>query len=358
MNKFNISGFENNKLKNLFVYLKINIYHRNQILNWIHKKGVSNFTLMSNISKIIRYKLYNLCSIKFPIIEKEDISNDGTIKWLFKVAKNNYIECVYMPEGERGTLCLSSQVGCLLKCSFCNTGIHGFNRNLYSSELIGQLYVAKKRLKYLLKNNIINFNIEISNIVVMGMGEPLLNFNNLSSFLLIIRDNSLYNISKRHIVVSTSGIIPGIHDLYIYNDVCLAISLHFTDNILRSKYMPINKKYKIDNLFKFFSLYKNVLNSEKITVEYIMLHDINDSNYYAYKLIKLLKDCIYKVNLIQFNVVKNLNYSTSLIERVYFFQYILKKSGLIVTIRKVKGLDINASCGQLFGKFINKKNKN
>ncbi|QQG46907.1 MAG: 23S rRNA (adenine(2503)-C(2))-methyltransferase RlmN [Candidatus Azosocius agrarius] len=355
MKKINIAGFEIIKLKKLLKILNVNYFHGIQILKWIHKKGVCNFILMSNISKLVKYKLFNLCIIKFPIIEKEEISSDGTIKWLFKISKNNYIESVYMLEENRITLCLSSQIGCVLNCSFCNTGKHGFNRNLYSSEIVGQLYVIKKRLYYLYINNIIfSFN-EISNIVIMGMGEPLLNFNNLSSFLLLIRNNSFYNISKKHIIISSAGIIPGIHDLYIYNDVSLAISLHATNDLLRTKLMPINKKYNINMLFKFFCLYKNVLFDAKITIEYIMLKGINDYNYYAYKLIKLLNDDIYKINLIQFNIIKNVNYVSSLMERIYCFQNILKQGGLIVTIRKIKGLDINASCGQLFGKFVNKK---
>lgn len=355
MKKINISCFEISKLKELLFILNINYFHSKQILYWIHKKGVSNFFLMSNISKNFCYKLSKLFVVKFSIIEKEEISYDGTIKWLFKVSKNNYIESVFMPEENRGTLCLSSQVGCYLNCSFCCTGLHGFNRNLYSSEIISQLYVVKKRLNFLFFNKIISFNIKISNIVIMGMGEPLLNFNNLSSFLLLIRDINLYNLSRKHIIVSTSGIIPAIHDLYIYNDVLLAISLHSTNNILRSILMPINKKYNIDNLFNFLKIYKKVLGFDKITIEYIMLYNINDNNYYAYSLVKLLKDYIYKINLIQFNLVKNINYSSSLIEKIYFFQNILKKSGFFVTIRKVRGFDINASCGQLAGKFINKK---
>ncbi|WP_339044930.1 23S rRNA (adenine(2503)-C(2))-methyltransferase RlmN [Candidatus Zinderia endosymbiont of Aphrophora alni] len=327
-----------------------------QILRWIYKYNIRNFNEMTNISKKIKRKMNMLFYISIPNIINKKISNDGVIKWLMGFNNKNYFETVLIIKNYKATLCISSQIGCIIKCLFCYTGSLGFKKNLNISEIIGQLLQVKHELKY---NNFFYFikNINITNIVFMGMGEPLLNFKNVLATLKIITNINLFAISKKHIILSTSGIIPMIKKLSLECPVSLAISLHASNNKLRNKLVPINKKYSLKKLLKSCKNYIKYSPKKNITFEYCMLNKINDYKYHAYEILKLIynkkkkKMLNCKFNLIPFNIFPKTNFKSSSENRIKKFANILIKAGIITTIRKTKGFSINASCGQLIGKL-------
>ncbi len=307
---------------------------------------------MNNLSIQMRKKLYDIACITLPIIVKIFYSQDGVIKWLLDV-NGDYIETVYIPEIKRHTLCISTQIGCMMNCTFCATAQLGYKRNLLVSEIIGQVLLVNIWLRdnaYLYNKKIVT----ITNVVFMGMGEPLLNFNNVISAIHLLLDNNGFNISKRRITISTSGIVPNIYKLVNYIDVVLSISLHATNDILRNKIMPINTIYNIQNILLAAKKYIHYskANKGKISIEYIMLKNINDHVYDAYQLIKILSVLPSKVNLIVFNKVLGTNYHSSSMSNMLKFRQILLEHNLFTTIRKIRGNDISASCGQLFRKFI------
>lgn len=352
--KINLLNINKKELNNFLNKIGEKPFRANQIMKWIYGNYCNNFNSMLNINKKLRNKLNNIATIYSPKIKKKEYSKDGTIKWTFKI-ENQEIETVYIPNKKKSTICISSQLGCPLKCDFCLTGKQGFNRNLKVFEIIGQIWSIAKKIyfskKYVYK--------PITNVVIMGMGEPLLNFKNITKAIDIMLDKEGFNFSKRKITLSTSGISPMIKKLAYKTDIKLAISLHAPNNDIRNKIMPINKKYNIENVLKNakFFLKKTKANNKKITIEYIMLNQVNDDTKHAYQLIKHLKNIPSKINLIPLNTFTNSKYKTSCKKKILSFSEILIKNGFVTTIRKPRGKDIQAACGQLSGKIINKKIK-
>ena len=316
-----------------------------QIWKWLYAKGSKKFDDMSDVSLKFRENLKNNYQIKLPLINKDETSQDGTRKWLFGLEDGNEIETVFIPDSNRGTLCVSSQVGCTLSCSFCYTGTMKLVRNLSVSEIIGQILVAKNLL-----NDWGNKTQDrtITNIVMMGMGEPLYNYNNVLEALKVFSDGEGLSISKRRITLSTSGVVPYLNKLKEDIDINLAISLHAVKNSIRDQLVPINKKWPIEKLLECLLEYPNISNARRITFEYVMLKGVNDSKEDAKKLVSLLSPFPAKVNLIPFNPWPKSLYESSSPETIKNFSDIVCKGNIItVTIRKQRGSDISAACGQL-----------
>ncbi|QCI19349.1 23S rRNA (adenine(2503)-C(2))-methyltransferase RlmN [Buchnera aphidicola] len=347
INKINLLDFDKQKMHSFFLSIGEKQFRVNQIMNWIYKYYCNDFNKMTNLNLLLRNKLNNIACIYSPKFSKEQISLDGTIKWSVEIG-NKFIETVYIPEKKRSTICVSSQIGCILKCKFCSTGYQGFNGNLSVSEIVGQIWNASR----IIKNQTGKKNTSITNIVFMGMGEPLLNIKNLIPALKIITDSSSFNISKRRVTVSTSGIVPGLEILRSAIDVNLAISLHASNDKIRNLIMPINKKYSIKSILSEVRKYlkTSTANHGGVTVEYVMLKNINDSSNNAKELAVLLKNTPSKINLIPWNRFIGTNYESSSYNTIENFSKILRKKGFITTIRKNRGKDIKAACGQLAGK--------
>lgn len=343
--KINLLGLDQQGLLDFFKNLGETPFRARQVLQWIHQRGVTDFDLMTDISKNLRTQLKEIAEITAPKVILRKPSNDGTQKWLLQMPDGNAIETVFIPEDDRGTLCVSSQVGCLLTCQFCSTGTQGFNRNLSTSEIIGQLWVAVRELS---KENG-HHDRHVTNIVMMGMGEPLLNFDNVVPALKLMLDDYAYGLSKRKVTVSTSGIVPQIYDLKNACQVSLAISLHAPNDQLRAEIMPINKKYPLQELIKACKDYVGHDPHKNITFEYVMLQEVNDFPHHAEELIALVKNLPCKFNLIPFNPFPNTKFTRSSNNRIHQFKRILEEGGLVTTIRKTRGDDIDAACGQLVG---------
>ncbi len=343
--KINLLDLDRQGLEDFFTGIGEKSFRATQVLKWIYQFGVSDFEAMTNLGKALREKLAGQAEIRVPEIVAEQVSDDGTIKWLLKLDSGNSIETVFIPEAERGTLCISSQVGCALECSFCSTAQQGFNRNLSCGEIIGQLWAANKALKCMPRNERV-----VSNVVMMGMGEPLLNFDNVVRAMSLMTEDNAYGLSKRRVTLSTSGVIPAMDRLKQVSNVSLAVSLHAPDDALRDTLVPLNKKYPIAELLAACKRYVEGEHKRKITFEYVMLAGINDSPAQARQLARLLKDIPSKVNLIPFNPFPQTDYRTSDREHIDRFRDILMKAGLITVTRKTRGEDIDAACGQLAGK--------
>ncbi len=346
MKKINLLDLNRNMMENFLLNLGEKKFITYQIMDWIYKKFCFDFLLMTNVSKKLKLKLLNLTVIKLPIIYKIKYSIDGVIKFILNV-DNDFIETVYIPEMNRRTLCISTQVGCAINCSFCATGKMGFKRNLQVWEIIGQILVVSNFIK---KRFFFIKSMYITNIVFMGMGEPLLNFDNLINSIKIILDKYGLFFSKRKVVISTSGIIPSIYKLINLIDVILTLSLHAPNNFLRNRIMPINIKYNLHDILKAMNSYVNYSKSNKgkLNIEYIMLNNINDSYDCANQLVNLLKNFYVKINLIPFNSIKNCVYIKSNDKQILNFHKFLKKNKIFSFIRKTRGFDIDASCGQLY----------
>ena len=343
-------------------------FRAKQLLRWIHQSGEADFDGMSNLAKVLREKLSATAVVKPPEVISEHISTDGTRKWLMNVGSGNGIEAVFIPESRRSTLCVSSQVGCALACTFCSTGRQGFNRNLGVAEIIGQLWWANKALattkeEVVSENNSISeikqvrpaeHNYKVSNVVMMGMGEPLANFENVVSALDLMLDDNAYGLSRRRVTVSTSGLVPAIDRLSERCPVALAVSLHAPNDMLRDELVPINKKYPLKELLASCQRYLKTAPRNFITFEYIMLAGINDSISQARELVKLVKDTPCKFNLIPFNPFPNSGYKCSSSEAIRQFRDVLMQAGLISTVRKTRGDDIDAACGQLAGRVLDR----
>jgi len=340
-------------------------FRAKQLLRWIHQSGEADFTGMSNLAKVLREKLSATAVVRPPEVISEHISVDGTRKWLMDVGAGNGIETVFIPESGRRTLCISSQVGCALECTFCSTGRQGFNRNLSVAEIIGQLWWANKVLAAtkeeatLRTKNFVSertkactseHNYKVSNVVMMGMGEPLANFENVVSALDLMLDDNAYGLSRRRVTVSTSGLIPAMDRLSERCPVALAVSLHAPNDMLRDQIVPINKKYPLKELLAACRRYLNTAPRDFITFEYIMLAGVNDSVAQACELAKLVKDTPCKFNLIPFNPFPNSGYKCSSSEAIHRFRDVLAQAGLVSTVRKTRGDDIDAACGQLVGR--------
>ncbi len=323
-----------------------------QVLKWIYQYGITDFSQMTTLSKALRKKLSDIAHIQLPKIISQQISKDGTCKWLLQLDNNNSIETVFIPGKDRGTLCISSQVGCALDCGFCATGKQGFNRNLTTGEIIGQLWIASQALgDYKYKNR------TISNIVMMGMGEPLLNFDNVVSAMSLMMEDCAYGLSRKRVTLSTSGLVPAIDKLAKTSDVSLAISLHATNNELRNNLVPINKSYPIEELMQACKRYAKIHIVDTITFEYVMLDGINDSEAEARMLIKLMNGIPAKINLIPFNPFLGTDYKCSKTSVIDKFRDILIKGGVFAITRKTRGDDIDAACGQLVGKVMARAKK-
>ena len=339
-------------------------FRAKQLLRWIHQFGKDDFVEMSDLAKGLREKLSVVATIEPPEVLSDHIAADGTRKWLLSVGSGNGIESVFIPEANRGTLCVSSQVGCALDCSFCSTGKQGFNRNLTVAEIIGQLWWANNALKATpvdapilndgAKINLVDKNRAVSNVVMMGMGEPLSNFENVVTALDLMLDDNAYGLSRRKVTVSTSGLIPALDRLRERCPVALAVSLHAPNDALRDQLVPINKKYPIKELLAACQRYLTAAPRDFVTFEYVMLDGVNDSVQQAHELVKLVQDTPCKFNLIPFNSFPGSGYQRSSAEAIRVFRDVLMQAGLIVTVRKTRGDDIAAACGQLAGQVLDK----
>ncbi len=329
-------------------------FRARQILKWVHQFGKSDFSQMSDLSKGFRDKLSKIAMISVPQVMNDYVAADGTRKWLLSVGERNGIESVFIPEASRGTLCVSSQVGCALACAFCSTGRQGFNRNLTVAEIIGQLWLANKLLNDSACDQSQLPQRQISNIVMMGMGEPLANFENVVVALDLMLDDHAYGLSRRRVTVSTSGLIPAMDRLRERCPVALAVSLHASNNALRDYLVPINKKYPIKDLLAACQRYLQSAPRDFITFEYVMLDGVNDNACHAKELVKLVKDVPCKFNLIPFNAFPHSGFNRSSPESIRVFRDILMQAGLVVTVRKTRGDDISAACGQLAGRVHDK----
>ena len=323
-------------------------YRAAQFMKSLYHQYESNFDNYTTFSKVLRSKMQEFSTLEVPQIVSEKTSKDGTIKWLLKMKEGNAIETVYIPEKKRGTLCISSQIGCSLNCSFCATGAQGFNRHLTTAEIIGQVWVAAKVLGQSTKNR------RITNVVLMGMGEPLANYSRVLPALKIMLDDFGFGLASRRVTVSTSGMVPYINQLKQDIDVSLAVSLHAPYDLLRNTLVPLNKKYNIETLLNACKDYVKDKRKAKITFEYTLIKDVNDKTDHARALIKILADVPCKINLIPFNPFPGNDYQRSLPESIERFQNICEKSRIVTTVRKTRGDDIDAACGQLAGEFLDR----
>ncbi|HHJ38460.1 MAG: bifunctional tRNA (adenosine(37)-C2)-methyltransferase TrmG/ribosomal RNA large subunit methyltransferase RlmN [Methylothermaceae bacteria B42] len=340
--KVNLMGLDRRALENFFTGLGEKPFRARQVLKWIHDRGVVDFGAMTDLSKALRERLSQLAEIPVLNEVRSQQSTDGTRKWLLELTDGNRIETVFIPEARRGTLCVSSQVGCALNCAFCATARQGFSRNLTAGEIVAQVWHARQMLG----------EGHISNVVLMGMGEPLLNFDAVVSALDLMMDDLAYGFAKRRVTVSTAGLVPAILRLGQESDASLAVSLHATTDSLRDELVPINRKYPLTQLmeacYEFIHLERQ--KGRKITWEYVMLDGINDSPEDARRLVKLLSKMPSKINLIPFNRFEGAPYRCTPPERIARFQAILQAAGFLTTVRKTRGEDIDAACGQLVGK--------
>ncbi|OZG74098.1 23S rRNA (adenine(2503)-C(2))-methyltransferase [Hahella sp. CCB-MM4] len=345
--KTNLLGMSRVQLEVFFEALGEKKFRAAQLMKWIHQLGVTDFDQMTNMSKVLREMLKSIAEIVVPEIIYEDHSADGTRKWVMRMSGGSSIETVYIPDGGRGTLCVSSQIGCSLDCSFCSTGKQGFNRNLTSAEIIGQLWIAARSFG----NGDVSKERSVTNVVFMGMGEPLLNFDNVVPACDIMMEDFAYGISKRRLTVSTSGLVPMIDKLGEVTDVSLAISLHAPNDPLRDVLVPVNKKYPIKDLIAACQRYLNNLpDKRRITIEYTLIEGVNDQVEHAKELVALLRPLPCKINLIPFNPFPNNDYKRPSRNAVMRFQKVLNEAGYVATIRTTRGDDIDAACGQLVGR--------
>lgn len=321
-------------------------FRARQLKRWMHHFGESDFTRMSDLARSLREKLVGTASVLPPRIVGDSVAGDGTRKWLLDVGNGNAVEAVFIPETNRGTLCISTQAGCTLACQFCSTGRQGFNRNLSLAEIIGQLWLANRELGAIPGGERV-----ISNVVLMGMGEPLLNFDHTVSALKLMIDQDAYGLSRRRVTLSTSGIVPMIDRLREECPVALAVSLHAPDDALRDRLMPINRKYPLADLLAACSRYLECAPRDFVTFEYVMLEGVNDSDEHARQLADLVSRVTCKINLIPFNPFPNSGFVRSPRRVIDRFSEILNSAGIVTTTRKTRGDEIDAACGQLAGKI-------
>lgn len=351
--KLNLLGLNQSQLEAFFESIGEKRFRAGQLMKWIHHFGIDNFDDITNFGKALKEKLKEKAEIRGPEIVSQNISQDGTRKWIVKVDSGNLIETVYIPQNNRGTLCVSSQAGCGLDCSFCSTGKQGFHSNLTAAEIIGQVWIANKSFGTIPGK----IDRAITNVVLMGMGEPLLNFDNVIVAMQVMMDDLGYGISKRKVTLSTSGVVPMIEELSKHVDVSLAISLHAPNNALRNQLVPINKKYPLEQLLDAGLKYISGLGEKRVlTIEYTLLKGVNDQPEHAQQLIELLKSIPCKINLIPFNPFPHSGYERPSNNAVRRFQDMLYNAGFNVTTRTTRGEDIDAACGQLVGQ-INDRTK-
>ena len=338
-------------------------FRARQVFRWIHQAGVAEFAQMTDIARSLREKLHQQAVVQAPAIKLLHRSADDTRKWLFDVGVGNGIEAVFIPESDRGTLCVSSQVGCALECSFCSTGRQGFNRNLSVAEIVGQLWVAQHSLKAEANRIASNHGAgeiaerPVSNVVMMGMGEPLANFENVVTALGVMLDDHAYGLSRRRVTVSTSGLVPAMDRLAERCPVALAVSLHAPNDALRDRLVPINRKYPLAELMAACRRYLAHAPRDFITFEYVLLAGVNDQPAQARELVELVRDVPCKFNLSPFNPFPDAGYEKPGGEAMRVFREILQDAGHVVTTRKTRGDDIDAACGQLAGRVADKSGR-
>ena len=350
--KVNLLGLSRQQLEDFFTDLGEKRFRAQQVMKWIHHQGVIDFADMSNLGKGLREKLGSLATITPPEIADQQDSADGTRKWAIRVTGGALVEAVLIPEAGRATLCVSSQVGCSLDCKFCSTGKQGFQRDLTAAEIIGQVWLAinsydgwqsgKGRI--------------VTNVVMMGMGEPLLNFDNVVSAISLMTDDLAYGLSKRKVTLSTSGVVPALDRLAEFSDVSLAVSLHAPNDEIRNQIVPINRRYPIQQLLQSAKSYIDAQSDRKrvVTIEYTLLAGVNDQPEHARELSTLLKDFPCKINLIPFNHFPNSGFERPSGNAVSRFWQVLVDAGFIVTVRSTRGDDIDAACGQLVGEVVDR----
>jgi 23S rRNA (adenine2503-C2)-methyltransferase len=341
----NLLDFDAERLSGFLAEIGEKPFRARQLMRWIHQFGRAGFDDMSDLSKDLRAKLAAGATVQAPSVMADSTAADGTRKWLLSVGAANGIETVFIPETGRGTLCVSSQVGCALECAFCSTGRQGFNRNLTVAEIIGQLWWANRALGTAPRGERV-----ISNVVMMGMGEPLANFDNVVSAMKIMLDDDGYGLSRRRVTLSTSGMVPAMDRLAGQLPVALAVSLHAPDDELRDRLVPINRKYPLKELMAACKRYIRVAPRDFVTFEYVMLDGINDSVEQAKQLVTLVKGVSCKFNLIPFNPFPDSGFERSSSERIGAFRDVLMRAGLVTTTRKTRGGDIDGACGQLAGR--------
>lgn len=347
MDKINLLGLNRAGLAHCLCELGVRPSRAGEVLQGIHQQGITDIAQLVNLNKTLRLQLKQVATIGLPKIVACQQSQDGTIKWLLKLQCGNCIETVFIPEAKRGTVCVSSQVGCGLNCSFCVTGKQGFNRNLSAAEIIAQVWVVKQQLS--------QFNKQLSrcitNVVMMGMGEPLLNFKNVVAAMAIMLDDCGYGLAKQRVTLSTAGLVPMMEKLKQVSPVALAVSLHAPDDALRNQLVPLNRKYPLKLLMAGCKNYFNDEPRRRVTFEYLTLKGINDEPEHVQALIKLLQGIPAKVNLIPFNVSPTIPYQCSSQSKIQWFCDQLMAHGIMTTVRKTRGFDINAACGLLAGNF-------
>ncbi|POZ62739.1 23S rRNA (adenine(2503)-C(2))-methyltransferase RlmN [Chromobacterium alticapitis] len=347
--KTNLLDFNLDQLTQHFAEMGEKPFRAKQVMRWMHQMAEDDFDAMTDLAKSLRAKLHERAEVRVPSLMTGQESSDGTRKWLLDVGTGNGVETVFIPEDDRGTLCVSSQVGCALECTFCSTGRQGFNRNLSTAEIIGQLWWANKAMGVTPKNERV-----VSNVVMMGMGEPLANFDNVVSAMQIMLDDHGYGLSRRRVTLSTSGLVPQMDRLREECPVALAVSLHAPNDAIRDVIVPINKKYPLSELMAACRRYLEKAPRDFITFEYVMLDGVNDRPEHARQLMELVKDVPCKFNLIPFNPFPNSGYDRSSNNAIRIFRELLQEQGYVVTVRKTRGDDIDAACGQLAGQVRDK----
>jgi len=347
--RINLLDLDEAGLRAFFASIGEAPFRAQQVLKWIYHQGVTDFERMSNLGVALRQKLSGIARIEPPQVLREQRSEDGTVKWLMAFGGGNAVETVFIPEPNRGTLCISSQVGCALNCTFCSTGAQGFSRNLSTGEIIGQVWRAAEALGH--ERNGMR---RITNVVLMGMGEPLLNFDAVAPALALLRNDLGFGLAAKRVTLSTAGMVPGIDRLRETIDVALAVSLHAPEDELRERLVPLNRKYPIAELMRACRDYVSDKHKRTVTFEYTLIDGVNDHPEHARKLVKLLRRLPSKLNLIPFNPFPGTRYRCSPEARIREFQEIVMAGGLIATVRKTRGDDIDAACGQLVGKVLDR----
>jgi 23S rRNA (adenine2503-C2)-methyltransferase len=347
--RINLFDLDQARLRAFFESIGEKPFRAEQVLKWIYHQGVTDFDQMTNLSMELRQRLRQVAEVEPPRVLNEQLSLDGTTKWLIGFGGGNAVETVFIPETNRGTLCISSQVGCALNCTFCATGAQGFNRNLSTGEIIGQVWLAAQALGHER-----NGKRRITNVVLMGMGEPLLNFDAVVGALSLLRDDLGFGFAAKRVTLSTAGLVPGIDQLRETIDVALAVSLHAPEDKLRETLVPLNRKYPIKELMRSCADYVSDKHKRSVTFEYTLIDGVNDHPEHARKLVKLLRRLPSKLNLIPFNPFPGTQYRCSPDARIREFQEIVMAGGLIATVRKTRGDDIDAACGQLAGKVLDR----
>jgi 23S rRNA (adenine2503-C2)-methyltransferase len=341
--KTNLLGLDAPALGRFFAGLGEKPFRARQLMHWLHQAGEHDFASMSDLAKPLREKLADAACVAAPQIVGDTLAGDGTRKWLLKVDSGNAVEAVFIPETARGTLCVSSQAGCVLDCAFCSTGKQGFNRNLATVEIIGQLWLASRLLR------LQGLERPVTNVVLMGMGEPLLNLDNVIPALRLMIDDNAYGLSRRRVTVSTAGVLPGMDRLRDECPVALAVSLHAPNDALRDRLVPVNRKYPLRELLAACNRYLEKAPRDFITFEYVMLDGVNDELEQARELVDIARQVRCKFNLIPFNPFPGSAFRRADPERIRRFAGVLQRAGLTVTTRKTRGDDIAAACGQLAG---------